>query len=178
MNIKSVDAYQIYDSRGKPTVEVVVELDNGIEGIGLVPSGASTGQFEALELRDGNPDKFLGKSVYQAINNVKTEIAQLLVGRPIEDQAEIDKQMCELDGTPTKSRLGANAILGVSLAVADANAKLKGVPLFLSLCEQPGNLLPLPEIQLVGGGAHAQWRTDIQDFLIIANGAKNLRRDS
>lgn len=171
MNIKSVDAYQIYDSRGKPTVEVVVELDNGIEGVGLVPSGASTGQFEALELRDGDPDKFLGKSVYKAINNVKTEIADLLVGRPIEDQTEIDKQMCELDGTPSKSRLGANAILGVSLAVADANAKHKGVPLFQSLCQESGTLLPLPEIQLVGGGAHAQWRTDIQDFLLIANGA-------
>lgn len=171
MNIKSVDAYQIYDSRGKPTVEVVVELDNGIEGFGLVPSGASTGQFEALELRDGDSDKFLGKSVYKAINNVKTELADLLVGRPVEDQAEIDKQMCELDGTPSKSRLGANAILGVSLAVADATAKLKGVPLFQSLCQESGTLLPLPEIQLVGGGAHAQWRTDIQDFLLIANGA-------
>ncbi|GAL24751.1 enolase [Vibrio variabilis] len=104
MNIKSIDAYQIYDSRGKPTVEVVVELDNGIEGVGLVPSGASTGQFEALELRDNDPNKFLGKSVYKAIENVKTEIADLLVGRPIEDQVEIDKQMCELDGTPSKSR--------------------------------------------------------------------------
>ncbi|WP_394152601.1 phosphopyruvate hydratase [Vibrio maritimus] len=173
MNIKSIDAYQIYDSRGKPTVEVVVKLDNGIEGVGLVPSGASTGQFEALELRDNDPNKFLGKSVYKAIENVKTEIAELLVGRPIEDQVEIDKQMCELDGTPSKSRLGANAILGVSLAIADANAKLKGKPLFESLCDEPGTLLPLPEIQLVGGGAHAQWRTDIQDFLLIANGANS-----
>ncbi|RZP73076.1 phosphopyruvate hydratase [Vibrio vulnificus] len=173
MNIKSIDAYQIYDSRGKPTVEVVVELDNGVEGVGLVPSGASTGQFEALELRDGDPQKFLGKSVYRAIEHIKTEIAQLLVGRPVDDQAEIDKQMCELDGTPNKSRLGANAILGVSLAVADARAKLRGVPLYQSLTDTSGTLLPLPEIQLVGGGAHAQWRTDIQDFLIIANGAKS-----
>lgn len=172
MIIKDIDAYQIFDSRGQPTVEVIVRLEDGSEGIGMVPSGASTGQFEALELRDGNKDHFLGKSVYIAINNIKTELASLLIGRSVADQVEIDKLMCELDGTENKSRLGANAILGVSLAVADAKAKSQNIPLFQSLCEEAGNLLPLPEIQLVGGGAHAQWRTDIQDFLVIINGAK------
>lgn len=172
MIIKAIDAYQIFDSRGQPTVEVRVLLDDGTEGIGMVPSGASTGQFEALELRDGDKDSFLGKSVYKAIENIKSELATLLVGRSVSDQTEIDKQMCELDGTENKSRLGANAILGVSLAVADAKAKARNLPLFQSLCENPGDLLPLPEIQLVGGGAHAQWRTDIQDFLLIINGAE------
>ncbi|WED29517.1 enolase [Vibrio sp. DW001] len=125
-----------------------------------------------MELRDGNRDAFLGKSVFQAINNVKTEIATLLIGHSASDQAKIDRQMCELDGTDNKSRLSENAILGVSLAVADAKAKFNKVPLFKSLCKESGDLLPLPEIQLVGGGSHAQWRTDIQDFLLIINGAK------
>ncbi len=115
---------------------------------------------------------FLGKSVYKAIHNVKTELADLLIGRSVSSQEEIDKQMCELDGTENKSRLGANAILSVSLAVADARAKLLGLPLFRSLSAGQGNVLPLPEIKLVGGGAHAQSRTDIQDFLLIVNGAK------
>lgn len=173
MKILSVDAYQIFDSRGQPTVEAVVILENGVQGIGLVPSGASTGQFEALELRDGDKARFLGKSVYQAITNIKTELAPALKGKSVNQQSELDKLMCEIDGTANKSRLGANAILGVSLAIADANAKNQGLPLFKTLSPKcPANLLPLPEIQLVGGGAHAQWRTDIQDFLLIVNGAK------
>ncbi|QIA63258.1 phosphopyruvate hydratase [Vibrio astriarenae] len=173
MKILSVDAYQIFDSRGQPTVEAVVILENGVQGIGLVPSGASTGQFEALELRDGDKARFLGKSVYQAITNIKTELAPALKGKSVNQQSELDKLMCEIDGTANKSRLGANAILGVSLAIADANAKNHGLPLFKTLSPNcSANLLPLPEIQLVGGGAHAQWRTDIQDFLLIVNGAK------
>lgn len=171
MNIRNIDAYQIFDSRGQPTVEAIVVLDNGIEGVGLVPSGASTGQFEALELRDGDTELFMGKSVLKAVNNIKTEISESLSGMSIDSQEAIDATLCELDGTENKSRLGANAILGVSLAVADARAKLNNQPLFQSLGD--GHLLPLPEIQLVGGGAHAQWRTDIQDFLIIANGAQS-----
>ncbi|MDR9828568.1 phosphopyruvate hydratase [Vibrio sp. FNV 38] len=172
MKILTVDAYQIFDSRGHPTIEAVVELESGITGLGLVPSGASTGQFEALELRDGDKTRFRGNSVYQAIANIKTEIAPALKGADIEDQATLDKLMCEVDGTPNKERLGANAILAVSLAIADAKAKQQGVPLYQSLSEKgDGHLLPLPEIQLVGGGAHAQWRTDIQDFLLIVNGA-------
>ncbi|WP_394244353.1 phosphopyruvate hydratase [Vibrio astriarenae] len=173
MKILSVDAYQIFDSRGQPTVEAVVKLENGVQGIGLVPSGASTGQFEALELRDGDKARFLGKSVYQAITNIKTELAPALKGKSVNQQSELDKLTCEIDGTANKSRLGANAILGVSLAIADANAKNQGLPLFKTLSPNcSANLLPLPEIQLVGGGAHAQWRTDIQDFLLIVNGAK------
>ncbi|MGR5144437.1 phosphopyruvate hydratase [Photobacterium sp. DNB23_23_1] len=174
MKIQSVDAYQIFDSRGQPTVEAIVELDNGIKGVGMVPSGASTGQFEALELRDDDMKRFLGKSVFKAIQNVQNEIGPVLKGVSIDSQSVIDKIMCDLDGTANKSRLGANAILSVSLAVADARAKINQQPLFESLTQDgKGNLLPLPEIQLVGGGAHAQWRTDIQDFLLIVNGAKS-----
>jgi enolase len=173
MKIKSIDAYQIFDSRGQPTVEAVVLLSDGTEGIGLVPSGASTGQFEALELRDQDLTSFRGKSVQKAISHVQGELQAELIGQSIESQEYIDKLMCDLDGTPNKSRLGANAILAVSLAVADARAKYLKLPLYKTLSTtHSSNLLPLPEIQLVGGGAHAQWRTDIQDFLLIVNGAK------
>jgi len=171
MKIQSIDAFQIYDSRGFPTVEAVVTLTNGITGHGLVPSGASTGQFEAWEMRDGDPARFRGKSVFKAIGNIQGEIARALVGRDVFDQRGLDEAMIALDGTPAKSRLGANAILGVSMAAAVAAANARGVPLFASLGE--GTLLPLPEIQIFGGGAHANWRTDIQDFLIIATGAKS-----
>lgn len=173
MKITHIDAYQIFDSRGQPTVEAVVRLSSGLEGFGLVPSGASTGQFEAIELRDNNLDRFLGKSVFQAVQNIQELIAPVVVGLDVEEQALIDRRMIELDGTSNKSRLGANAILGVSLAVANAAAKQRNLPVYASL-EYPyprENLIPLPEIQLVGGGAHAQWRTDVQDFLLIANGA-------
>ncbi len=173
MNIQQVDAYQIFDSRGQPTVEVELVLANGVKGYGLVPSGASTGQFEALELRDGDKARFGGKSVFKALSHIKGEIAKLVVGMDVREQGKIDQAMCELDGTANKSRLGANAILGVSLAVADAAAKLAGVPLYQSLGGGEGNLIALPEIQLVGGGAHAQWRTDVQDFLLIVNGASD-----
>lgn len=174
MKILTVDAYQIFDSRGYPTVEAVVELEGGIRGFGLVPSGASTGQFEALELRDGVASRFHGKSVYQAIANIKTELAPALIGQEVANQAYLDKLMCDIDGTSNKSRLGANAILAASLALADANSKRQGLPLFKTLSPKcSSTLLPLPEIQLVGGGAHAQWRTDIQDFLLIVNGAKS-----
>lgn len=173
MKISSVSAYQIFDSRGNPTLEAEVVLENGIRGLGLVPSGASTGQFEALELRDGDPGYLRGKSVMRAVENVNSEIASALVGQEVFLQESIDSTMIELDGTPNKSRLGANAILGVSMAVANAAANGKGVPLFEYLGRGKGTLLPLPEIQIVGGGAHADWRTDIQDFLLIANGAKS-----
>ncbi|MGL5020361.1 MAG: phosphopyruvate hydratase, partial [Luteolibacter sp.] len=170
MKIKSIDAFQIYDSRGNPTIEAVVTLENGMTGHGLVPSGASTGQFEALELRDGDPLKFRGKSVFKAITNIRGFIANALIGRDVSDQRGLDEAMIQLDGTPDKSRLGANAILGVSMAAANAAAKAKGIPLFQSLGN--GTLLPLPEIQILGGGAHANWRTDVQDFLVIATGAE------
>lgn len=173
MKIANIDAFQIFDSRGFPTLEVHVKLEDGTTGRGLVPSGASTGQFEAWELRDGDLRRFRGKSVFRAIENVQSEISPALCGRMVYDQEGIDRILIELDGTPKKSRLGANAILGVSLAVADAAARAQRIPLYRYLGQGRGTLLPLPEIQIVGGGAHAAWRTDIQDFLIIATGARS-----
>ena len=173
MKIASVSAYQVYDSRGQPTVEAELLLANGVGGRGLVPSGASTGQFEALERRDGDPKKFGGKSVFQAIAAIQDEIAPKIHGRDIFDQRGLDEALIRLDGTPNKSRLGANAILAVSMAAAQAAAAARNQPLFASLGDGQGRLLPLPEIQIIGGGAHANWRTDVQDFLLIATGARN-----
>lgn len=173
MKISAVSACQIFDSRGNPTVETEVLLENGVRGRGSVPSGASTGQFEALELRDRDPKRFRGKSVFKAIANVQEIIAPALLGRDVFDQNGLDRIMIELDGTPNKGRLGANAILGVSMAAAGAAAAARGEPLFAYLGQGHGNLLPLPEIQILGGGAHANWRTDVQDFLLIAVGARN-----
>jgi enolase len=169
MKIHSVHALQIFDSRGNPTIEAVIELDNGITGRGLVPSGASTGQFEAHELRDGDPARFAGRSVFRALGHIEGEIARSVRGLDVLDQRGLDDLLVALDGTPNKSRLGANAILGVSLAAADAAARARGIPLHAAL--GPGTTLPLPEIQILGGGAHAAWRTDVQDFLVMATGA-------
>ena len=171
MKITSIEAWQIYDSRGFPTVEAEVRLDNGVRGRGLAPSGASTGQFEAIELRDGDPNRFRGKSVFKAIANIQNEIAPALHGLNVFEQAALDKKLIELDGTPNKGRLGANAILPVSMAVANAAAAARNLPLYAYLGE--GTLLPVPEIQIIGGGAHANWRTDVQDFLLIATGARS-----
>jgi len=173
MKIQSVAAYQVYDSRGNPTVEAEIVLENGVRGRGTVPSGASTGQFEALELRDGDPSFFRGKSVAKAIGNVRGEIARAVIGRDVRDQAGLDHSLIELDGTPSKSRLGANAILSVSMAAAAAAAKAVNKPLYECLGQSRGTLIPLPEIQILGGGAHAGWRTDLQDFLLIATGARS-----
>jgi enolase len=173
VKIKNIDAIQVFDSRGNPTLEAFVELENGIIGSAIVPSGASTGQFEAHELRDGNPDQFLGKSVYQAIENVKGDIRSELMGKDAHQQAELDRLMIELDGTKNKSRLGANAILGVSMAIARASAKSQTKSLFQTLTDDEGTLLPLPEIQILGGGAHAKGSIDIQDFMIICTGAES-----
>ena len=172
MRIREISAFQIFDSRGEPTIEAEVVLEDGARGHGLVPSGASTGQYEALELRDHNPNKFRGRSVQRAIANIN-EIARSVCGMDVEDQASIDHALIELDGTPNKSRLGANAILAVSLAVANAAATDQGKPLFEALGGGGATLLPLPEIQIIGGGAHAEWRTDVQDFLVIATGARS-----
>jgi enolase len=166
MKITSLDALQIFDSRGNPTVEVIATLEDGTTGHGLVPSGASTGHHEALELRDGDNSRFRGKSVFKALSHVKGEIAREVVGRDVFDQSGVDEALIALDGTPGKSRLGANAILGTSMAIAQAAANVKRVPLFESLGD--GTLLPLPEIQIFGGGKHAQGRIDIQDFMIMA----------
>lgn len=173
MKITSLDAFQIYDSRGNPTLEVEATLADGSVGRGLVPSGASTGQFEALELRDGDRARFRGKSVFKAVDNVRRELAPALLGANAFDQSALDRRMIALDGTPNKARLGANALLGVSMAVARAAALAQKLPLHAWLGDGQGTLLPLPEIQIIGGGAHAGWRTDIQDFLIIANGARS-----
>jgi len=172
MKIKSIDSFQIFDSRGNPTVEVEITLENGITGRGLVPSGASTGQYEALELRDGD-SRFRGKGVLRAVANIRNEIAPLLKGQDVQDQESIDRRMIELDGTENKQRLGANAILGVSMAAARAAAVSMDMALFEYLGNGKGCLIPLPEIQIIGGGAHAGWRIDIQDFMLVAIGAEN-----
>ncbi len=170
MKISAVTAYTVFDSRGNPTVEVEVRLEDGTRGLGVAPSGASTGQFEALELRDRDPAKLRGKSVETAIANIQGEIAARLNAADAGDQAAVDHALIELDGTENKSRLGANATVAVSMAVARAAAESRGVQLFEHL--GPGTLLPLPEIQIFGGGAHADWRIDVQDFMIVAVGAK------
>ena len=175
MKIRSIDAYQVYDSRGNPTVEAEIQLEDGMHGRGTVPSGASTGQFEALELRDGDPSRFRGKSVYKAIAHIKQEIAPALAGWDVLDQESLDNRLIELDGTPGKSRLGANAILAVSMAAANTAAAVFGQSLYSYLGKSQGRLVPLPEIQIIGGGAHANWRTDVQDFLLIATGAASFQ---
>jgi enolase len=173
MKIRSVVAYQVYDSRGNPTVEAEVALENGARGRGVVPSGTSTGQFEACELRDGDPAQWRGKSVLRAIANIEREIAPMIMGIEATKQRTVDEVMLSLDGTSNKSRLGANAILAVSMAVADAAARAMRQPLFAYLGGGKGNVLPLPEIQVIGGGAHANRRLDVQDYLLIANGARS-----
>jgi enolase len=173
VKIDQVHAFQIFDSRGNPTVQADVTVESGARGSGLVPSGASTGSREALELRDGDPKKFGGKSVLKAVQNVNGEIARKLRGLDCRDQAAIDRILIDLDGTPNKSRLGANAILSVSMAVASAAAKAQGKLLCECIAGGKGTLLPLPEIQIIGGGAHAEHRTDVQDFLLIAVGAQS-----
>lgn len=169
MKIQSVTALQIFDSRGQPTVEAEVILEGGGRGRGLVPSGASTGQFEALELRDGDTGRFRGQSVFRAIKNIEQKIAPAVQGRDASDQRSLDEMLVALDGTPDKSKLGANAILAVSMAAATAAADARRIPLYASLGD--GVTLPFPEIQILGGGAHANWRTDVQDFLLMATGA-------
>jgi enolase len=172
VNIAYVHAFQIFDSRGNPTVQADIVLQNGVRGRGLVPSGASTGTREAVELRDADPRRFRGKSVTQAVQNVNGEISKAIRGMDCGDQAKIDEVLIMLDGTPNKARLGANALLAVSLAVADAAANAQGKLLYECLTAGSGSLLPLPEIQMIGGGVHAERRTDIQDFLLIAVGAQ------
>jgi enolase len=172
VRITHVCAFQIFDSRGNPTVQAEVKLEGRIHGRGLVPSGASTGSHEAVELRDGDRLRFRGKSVQRAVQHVNNEIARAVQGMDSGDQAAIDRVLVELDGTPNKARLGANAILAVSMAVADAAANAGGKMLFESLTDGRGTLLPLPEVQIFGGGAHADHRTDVQDFLLVAVGAR------
>ena len=166
-HIISVKGREILDSRGNPTVEVDVLLEDGSLGRASVPSGASTGIYEACELRDGDPGRFLGKGVSKAVHNVNTEICEVLIGMDVMDQIGIDRKLIELDGTPNKSRLGANAILGVSLAVAKAAASSLNIPLYRYVGGNNTKMLPLPMMNILNGGAHAANNVDIQEFMIM-----------
>ncbi|MGD0877393.1 MAG: phosphopyruvate hydratase [Anaerolineales bacterium] len=175
-NIESVYAREILDSRGNPTVEVEVMLDDGAFGRAAVPSGASTGVHEALELRDGDKARFGGKGVLKAVEHVNSEIDEVLFDMDALDQSAVDKAMLDLDGTPNKSKLGANAILGVSLAVARAAAESVGLPLYRYLGGVPAKILPVPMFNILNGGVHANWQgTDLQEFMIAPVGAPNFR---
>jgi enolase len=169
--IAAVRARQILDSRGNPTVEVDVEVESGEVGRAAVPSGASTGQFEAVELRDGDPNAWLGKGVGKAVENVRTEIAQVLIGLDAAEQRAVDTALIELDGTPNKARLGANAVLGASLATAKAGAAQAGVPLYRWVGGDEACVLPVPMLNVVNGGAHADNSLDLQEFMIVPGGA-------
>lgn len=169
--IRHVTARQIIDSRGNPTVEVEVSLESGAQGRAAVPSGASTGEKEAIELRDGDKKRWMGKGVSKAVNNVTKTIAPKILGMEALDQAGIDHTMIELDGTKTKGKLGANAILGVSLAVAKAAANETGQPLYRYLGGTNARVLPVPLMNIINGGAHADNRLDLQEFMIMPVGA-------
>ena len=171
IEIVDVLGREILDSRGTPTVEVEVYLEDGTVGRASVPSGASTGVYEACELRDGDKDRYLGKGVLKAVNNVNTEIAECLVGMNVLDQVAIDMAMIDLDGTPNKSRLGANAILGASLACAKAAAESLGMSLYNYIGGTNAKVLPVPMMNILNGGAHATNNVDIQEFMIMPVGA-------
>ena len=169
--IAKLAAREILDSRGHPTIEVDVVLENGQVGRAAVPSGASTGQHEALELRDGDPARYGGKGVTKAIRHVHDLIAPALVGKDVEQQALIDHTLIDLDGTDNKGKLGANAILGVSLAVAKAAAAARGTPLYRYLGGHTATILPVPLMNVINGGAHADNNVDLQEFMIVPVGA-------
>jgi enolase len=169
--IESVKAREILDSRGNPTLEVEVTLDDGVKGVAAVPSGASTGQHEAVELRDGDKSRYGGKGVLKAVANINKEIAPAVKGMSATDQAALDNKLIALDGTPNKSRLGANAILGVSLAVAKAVAVSAEMPLYLYLGQEDIYTLPVPMLNILNGGKHAADSTDFQEFMVLPAGA-------
>src|SRR5438128_1156051 len=171
--ISDLRAREVLDSRGNPTVEVEVHCQGGAVGRAIVPSGASTGQHEAHELRDGDPARYGGKGVRRAVANVVGEIGPRLRGLPATDQELIDRTLIELDGTPDKSRLGANAILGASLACAHAAAVSRGLPLWRHLDRDGTARLPLPMVNLISGGLHAGGNLDFQDFLLLPIGARS-----
>ncbi|MDO9372068.1 MAG: phosphopyruvate hydratase [Gammaproteobacteria bacterium] len=181
VKIKDVHAREIIDSRGNPTVEADVILESGVRGRAAVPSGASTGSREAIELRDNDMRRYGGKGVQQAVAHVNTDLRAALAGVPVDDQTRIDRIMCELDGTPNKARLGANAILAVSLAAAHAAAAAAGQPLYRYLAPRAGGsvggkfLLPVPMMNIINGGAHADNNVDLQEFMILPVGLPSLR---
>lgn len=169
--IKTIIAREILDSRGNPTVEADVMLDSGVMGRASVPSGASTGSHEALELRDGDPKRYLGKGVLLAVEHIRGDIQAALIGQDIHQQATLDKIMLDLDGTSNKGMLGANAILAVSLACAKASANARKLPLYASLMPQEHYSLPIPMMNIINGGAHADNNVDLQEFMIMPVGA-------
>jgi enolase len=173
--IIDVYAREVLDSRGNPTVEVEVYLESGVMGRAIVPSGASTGAYEAVELRDGDKSRYLGKGVLKAVENVNEIIAPELIGMDALDQVGIDNKMIELDGTPNKAKLGANAILAVSMAVARAAAEAVGVPLYVYLGGFNAKTLPVPMMNIVNGGAHADNNVDVQEFMVLPVGAPNFK---
>jgi len=174
--IKNITGREILDSRGNPTLEVEVELSDGTVGSAAVPSGASTGTHEAVELRDGDTDRFNGKGVLKAVANVNRHIAPVLIGQSAADQEAIDHKLIEIDGTDNKSHLGANAILGTSLAVAHAAAQAEGMPLYRYLGGANAKTLPVPMMNILNGGKHAANSTDFQEFMIVPAGASTFRQ--
>ena len=173
--IETVSALEVLDSRGNPTVMARVQLSDGIVGSAMVPSGASTGSREALEKRDGDKKRYLGKGVLGAVDAINVELAQALKGMDPFQQSELDELMCDLDGTESKERLGANAILGVSMALADAAAKASGMPLYRYLGGASARTLPVPMMNILNGGAHADNNVDIQEFMVLPVGAPSFR---
>jgi enolase len=173
--IKNIQAWEILDSRGNPTLEVEVELSGGVRGCAAVPSGASTGKYEAVELRDGDKARYGGKGVLKAVNNVNGDILKTIKGMDALKQAEVDRAMILLDGTPDKSKLGANAILGVSLAVARAAANYKRMPLYHYFGGAVNYTLPVPMMNILNGGKHAANSTDLQEFMVMPVGAASFK---
>jgi len=171
-SIKSIHGREILDSRGNPTVEVEVSLEGGANGRAAVPSGASTGEHEAIELRDGDKKRYLGKGVLKAVQNVNETLAKALAGKDAHNQEAVDRLMIQLDGTETKSRLGANALLGVSLACAHAAANAEGLPLFRYIGGNDAAVLPVPMMNIINGGVHADNNVDLQEFMIMPFGAE------
>jgi len=173
LKITHIIGHEVLDSRGNPTVEVDVTLEDGTIGSAMVPSGASTGKHEAVELRDGDKNRYLGRGVQTAVNNVNTLITDHLVGMNANNQADIDQAMIDLDGSPNKSNLGANAILGVSMAVARAAAGSADQPLYSYLGNEQSNMLPIPMMNILNGGSHADNNVDIQEFMVFPIGANS-----
>ena len=174
--IKKIHAREILDSRGNPTVEVDVELDSGITGRAATPSGASTGIHEAIELRDGDKSRYGGKGILRAIDNVNNSIGPALTGKVVTEQENLDAAMLELDGTPNKEKLGANALCGVSLAIARTAAIAENLPLYKYLAGESSFLLPVPLVNILNGGVHANWEgPDFQEYMIVPHGAQNFR---
>ncbi len=176
LKIRSLQAQEILDSRGAPTIEVDVVLRGGVQGRAAVPAGASTGSREAIELRDGDPRRYRGKGVRRAITTLTTIIAPALAGLPADDQAQVDRVLLELDGTPDKSRLGANTILGASLAVAKAAAAARGAPLWRAFGASEPPVLPVPMLNVLNGGRHAEGGLDFQELMIVPIGADSFAR--